>query len=330
MFERWRISSPTGLCIIALVAVACALPPFFSSYYHFVAGLALINVIIAIGLNILTGNAGQISMCQASFTAIGAYSTTYFCTQFGINYWLALPLGGLFSAACGCLVGFPALRLRGFYLAVATLGFLEFSQILIENLPSITGGVRGLSSPRPFLFGIKLSTDLYFYYAILVIAIASVWCAVSILNSPTGRAFNAIRNSEAASQTLGVPLARTKLIAFVIAAFYAGIGGGLYASLVGFIDPLEFNLETSVRNIIFITVGGLGSVAGSVIGAVAFSILPELLRGFKEYNEFVFGAILLLTLIFMPNGIVGLAPAFRRYFTRTRKVAVPAAGSPNG
>ena len=175
MFERWKVSSPTGLCIIALVAVACALPPFFSSYYHFVAGLALINVIIAIGLNILTGNAGQISMCQASFTAIGAYSTTYFCTQFGINYWLALPLGGLFSAACGCLVGFPALRLRGFYLAVATLGFLEFSQILIENLPSITGGVRGLSSPRPFLFGIKLSKDLYFYYAILVIAFASVW-----------------------------------------------------------------------------------------------------------------------------------------------------------
>jgi branched-chain amino acid transport system permease protein len=330
VFERSKLASPASLCIIAIIALACALPPLLSSYYHFIAGLALINVIVAIGLNILVGNAGQISMCQASFMAIGAYATTYFSAQCGINYWLALPLGGLFSAACGCLVGFPALRLRGFYLAVATLGFLEFSQILIENLPSITGGVRGVSSPRPLLFGMKLSKDLYFYYAILAISLVGVWCAVSILNSPTGRAFNAIRNSEAASQTLGVPLARTKLIAFVIAAFYAGIGGGLYASLVGFIDPLEFNLETSIRNIIFITVGGLGSVAGSVIGAVAFSILPEFLRGFKEYNEFVFGAILLLTLIFMPNGVVGLAPAFRRYFAKMRKVVIPATGSQNG
>ena len=169
---------------------------------------------------------------------------------------------------CGFAVGFPALRLRGFYLAVATLGFLEFSQILIENLPSITGGVRGMSSPRPVIFGTKLSSDLYFYYVILVISLVGIWCAHSLLKSPTGRAFNAIRNSEAAAQTSAIPLARTKLIAFVISSFYAGIGGGLYASLVGFIDPLEFSLLTSVRHIIFITVGGLGSVTGSVIGAM--------------------------------------------------------------
>jgi branched-chain amino acid transport system permease protein len=330
VFDFSKILTPTGLCIAALIAIACVLPPFFGSYYHFVAGLALINVIIVIGLNILTGNAGQISLCQASFMAIGAYSTTYFCTQFGINYWIALPFGGLFSALCGVLVGFPALRLRGFHLAVATLGFLEFSQILIENIPSITGGVRGLSSPRPSIFGTKLSSDLYFYYVILAIALVSVWCAVSLLKSPTGRAFNAIRNSEAAAQTLGVPLARTKLIAFVIAAFYAGIGGGLYASLVGFIDPLEFSLLTSLNHIIFITVGGLGSVAGSVIGAIVFVILPELLRGFKEYKDFVFGTILLLTLIFMPTGIVGLGQIFRRYWGRMTTRRAPATDGQHG
>ncbi len=153
MSELSKIMSPAGLCVAFLIALAFVLPPFFGSYYHFVAGLALINVIIAIGLNILTGNAGQISMCQASFMAIGAYSTTYFVVNFGMNYWLSLLLGGAFTTLCGVGVGFPALRLRGFYLAVATLGFLEFSQILIENLPSITGGVRGMSSPRPTLFG---------------------------------------------------------------------------------------------------------------------------------------------------------------------------------
>ena len=318
MSEPLQLTSPLGVCTAVLIVLAFVLPPFFGSYYHFVAGLALINVIIAIGLNILTGNAGQISMCQASFMALGAYSTTYLFTKFGLNYWIALPLGGLFSAVCGSAVGFPALRLRGFYLAVATLGFLEFSQILIENLPSVTGGVRGMSSPRPVVFGMKLSSDLYFYYVILIISLVGIWCAHSLLNSPTGRAFNAIRNSEAAAQTLAIPLARTKLIAFVISSFYAGIGGGLYATLVGFIDPLEFNLLTSVRHIIFITVGGLGSVTGSIIGAIAFTVLPELLRGSKEYNEFVFGGILLLTLIFMPSGIVGLAPALRTYRSRSK------------
>jgi branched-chain amino acid transport system permease protein len=313
-----KINKLTQFCIVILIVLAVALPPFFGSYYHFVLGLALINVIIAIGLNILTGNAGQISMCQASFMAIGAYATTYFTTKWGMNYWLALPLGGVFAAFCGFFVGFPALRLRGFYLAVATLGFLEFSQILIENLPAITGGVRGMSSPRPWIFGFKLSNDLHFYYAILIITLISIWCAYSLLNSSIGRAFNAIRNSEPAAQTLGIPLARTKLMAFVFAAFYGGIGGGLYATLVGFIDPLEFNLVTAIRQIIFITVGGLGSVAGSVIGALLFTALPEFLRSFKEYNEFVFGAILLLTLMFMPTGIVGLAPAFRRVLLRRR------------
>jgi branched-chain amino acid transport system permease protein len=320
--------SPAALCVAVLIVLAFALPPFFGSYFHFVAGLALINVIIAIGLNILTGNAGQISMCQASFMAIGAYATTFFLIKFELNYWLALPLAGLFTALCGFAVGFPALRLRGFYLAVATLGFLEFSQTLIENIPSITGGVRGMSSPRPFLMGVKLSNDLYFYYVILVIAMISVWCAYSLQRSPTGRAFNAIRNSEAAAQTLAIPLARTKLIAFVISSFYAGIGGGLYATLVGFIDPLEFNLLTSVRHIIFITVGGLGSVAGSIIGAITFTALPEMLRGFKEYNEFVFGGVLLLTLIFMPTGIVGLIPAIRRYWSRSKSISAIERGAP--
>jgi branched-chain amino acid transport system permease protein len=151
-----------------------------------------------------------------------------------------------------------------------------------------------------------------------------VWCAVSLLRSPTGRALNAIRSSEAAAQTLGVPMARMKVAAFVISAFYAGIGGGLYASLIGFIDPLEFGVWTSIRHVVFIVVGGLGSVAGSVIGAVTLTALPELLRGFKEYNEFVFGGLLLLVLTLMPTGIVGLVPRVRG-FVRRRRVAAQGA-----
>ena len=296
-----------GVLLLATVAV----PPAFGSYYMYLVSLCLINIIVAIGLNLLTGNAGQISVCHSSFMAVGAYGTTYLVTKLDLSFWMALPLGGLIAALFGLALGFPALRLRGFYLAVVTLGFLEMSTLLIRELPKITGGVRGMSAPRPVLFSEGLASDLAFYYIILAITLVTIWCAFSLLHSPTGRAFDAIRNSETVAQTLAVPLARVKLIAFVISAFLAGIGGGLFASLVGFIDPTEFGIWTSVRYIIIIVVGGLGSIAGSVVGAVALTVLPEVLRDFKEYNELVFGALVLMTLIVLPDGLISLIPMLR-------------------
>jgi branched-chain amino acid transport system permease protein len=303
--------SPAMTGTLVLIAVAAALPPFFSSYYSYLASLCLINIIVAMGLNLLTGNAGQISLCHSSFMAIGAYGSTYFITKVGLTFWLALPAGGVVAALFGLVLGFPALRLRGFYLAVVTLGFLEMSTLLITELPSITGGVSGVSSPRPHLFGFTLSSDLSFFYVVFALMLVTIWLVHSLLHSPTGRALNAIRNSEAAAQTLAVPLARTKLIAFTISAFLAGIGGGLFASLVGFIDPLEFGLPASVRYIMIIVIGGLGSISGSIVGAVVITILPELLRDFKEYNELVYGGLLLLTLIVIPHGLVSLGPMLR-------------------
>jgi branched-chain amino acid transport system permease protein len=314
--ERTQGLGPIVVVAAVAIVAAIAVPPFLGSYFHYLGMLALINVIAATGLNILTGNAGQISLCNSSFMAIGAYATTYLYTKTGVPYWLALPFGALVSVVFGFALGFPALRLRGFYLAVVTLGFLELTQVLVEQLPEFTGGVRGVSSPRPFLFGHKLSSDLAFYYVVLAITLLVVWTAISLLNSPTGRAFNAIRNNESVAQTLSVPLARTKLTAFTLSAFYAGVAGGLYATAVGFIDPLEFGVSTSIRHIIYIVVGGAGSVGGSIIGAVVLTFLPEFLRGFKEYNDLVFGAILLASLLIMPKGIAGLLPAIAARFGR--------------
>jgi branched-chain amino acid transport system permease protein len=303
--HEWRLT--TAVALIVLLAV----PPFLGSYYHYVASLALINIIVAIGLNLLTGNAGQISLCQSSFMAIGAYAATYLSTTLGVSYWLALPAAGCLAGFCGLVLGVPALRLQGFYLAVVTLGFLELTQFLVEQIPSITGGVRGLASPRPAIAGLKLSRDLHFYYVVLGVALLLGWIAHSLLMSPMGRAFNAIRNSPSAAQALGIPLAATKLTAFVIAAFYAGVGGGLFAPLVGFIDPGEFGVGTSVRHVVFIVVGGLGSIAGAVGGAVVLTALPELLRSAKEYNDLIFGGLLLLVLMLFPGGLVGFWPALR-------------------
>ena len=327
-----RALTPAHVGLGALLLAAIAVPPTFNSYYMYLVSLGLINIIVAIGLNLLTGNAGQISVCHSSFMAVGAYGTTYLVTKLGLSFWVAMPLGGLIAALFGLALGFPALRLRGFYLAVVTLGFLEMSSLLIRELPAITGGVRGMSAPRPALFGQALASDLAFYYVILVITVLAIWCAFSLLHSPTGRALDAIRNSEAVAQTLGVPLARIKLIAFMTSAFFAGIGGALFASLVGFIDPTEFGLWTSVRYIIIVVVGGLGSIAGSVVGALVLTALPELLRDFKEYNELVYGALVLVSLMVLPQGLVSLVPTLRaRLLDRSRAKRVlekHRAGSP--
>ena len=311
-----------GLGLLLLGSILA--PLGFDSYYLYLVSLCLINIIIAIGLNLLTGNAGQISICHSSFMAVGAYGTTYLVTVAGMSFWVAMPLGGLIAALFGLALGFPALRLRGFYLAVVTLGFLEMSTLLITELPKITGGVRGMSAPRPILPGGEQAGDLAFYYVILAVTLVATWCAFSLLRSPTGRALNAIRNSEAVAQTLAIPLARVKLTAFLLSAFLAGIGGALFASVVGFIDPTEFGLWTSVRFIIIIVVGGLGSIVGSIVGAVTLTVLPELLRDFKEYNQLVFGALVLATLIALPNGLVSLVPVLRaRLSGRSRAGASP-------
>jgi branched-chain amino acid transport system permease protein len=314
-----------------LVAFAVIAPPFLGSYFHYIFALALINVIIAIGLNILTGNAGQISVCHSAFMAIGAYTTTYLYAKTGVPYLLALPAGAVLAGVCGLVLGFPALRVRGFYLAVVTLGFLELSQIIINETPDITGGVRGIASIRPTILGYKFSGDLSFYYLVLVITLASIWFGWSLMRSPTGRAFNAIRSSEAVAQTLSIPLARTKLVAFVLSAVYAGIGGGLYATSVGFIDPLEFSLLTSIRHVTFIVVGGVGSISGSVVGAIALTFLPEALRSFKEYNELVFGGLLLIVLIAFPKGLVGIWQSVQeRWFPVSRLSARPLEAAKRG
>lgn len=301
--------------------VLVAGPWLLGTYQLYFINLVLVNVILATGLNLLTGNAGQISMCHSSFMAIGAYATTLLHLHGGVSFWIALPVGALVAAGSGAAVGLPAIRLRGFYLALATLGFLEVMQVLIREFPGVTGGMRGMMAPRPALLGRPLASDLSLYYPVLLITAAMLYVAWNLLRSPVGRAFNAIRNSEPAAQALGIPVARVKLVAFTLAAFYAGVGGGLYAAIVGFIDPVEFGIWASIRHIIFIVVGGLGSLPGSVIGALVVTGLPEWLRGLQEYSDFVFGGLLLVFLIFMPRGIAG---ALTQLWARLREPGRPA------
>lgn len=306
--------------LIAIPALlALALPFLAGSYQIYLAELILINVVAAIGLNLLTGNCGQISLCHASLIAIGAYGTALLTTG-GLTYAVALPVGVLLTTLLGASLSYPARRLSGLYLALVTLGFLEVVSIAIEEFPNLTGGVRGLKLSPPELAGwpLKATGLYYFVLGITALAICAGW---NIQRSRYGRAFNAVRQSVIVAQSLAISPGRTKLLAFAIAAAFAGLAGGLFTAVVGFIDPTEFDISASLRQITFIVVGGLGSVLGSIVGALILTLLPEALRGANEYSDVAYGAILLATLLLAPKGLVGLAAAL--FGRNERKAPLP-------
>jgi branched-chain amino acid transport system permease protein len=298
-----RGTASRGLIIGGAVVLLGAAGAGLGSYPVYLLSLAMINVIAAVGLNLLTGNSGQISLCHSSFMAIGAYGSALITAHWGIPFWVAIPLGALLAAVMGALLGAPASRLRGIYLALATLGFLQIVQIAIEEFADLTGGVRGLTIPKPQLLGVVLS-DYGRFLVVLGCCAFAVWTAKNLLASRVGREFDAVRLSPHAAQALGVSVHRVRLAAFALSAAYAGMAGGLLAIVVGFIDPLEFGVSAALRQITFIVVGGMGSVGGSVLGAAVLSALPEVLRPVKEYSDVIYTLILLGFLIFLPHGLV--------------------------
>jgi branched-chain amino acid transport system permease protein len=291
-----------AIAVAALLVVGAVV----GSYPTYMIGLAMVNVIAAIGLNLLVGNSGQISLCHSSFMAIGAYSAALLAGYARLPFWVAIPCGTALAAGVGALLALPARRLGGIYLALATLGFMQIVQIALEEWSSVTGGVRGLKIPKPELWPGATLTPYAVYAVVVAGCVLAVWTEHNLLRSRLGRELNALRLSPHAAQALGISLARIKLTAFTLSAAYAGFAGGLFAQLVGFIDPNEFGISAAIRQLTFIVVGGVGSLAGSVLGAVVLSGLPELLRSVREYNDLVFALELLAFMLFLPHGLVVL------------------------
>ncbi len=316
------------LLILLGVTLLAALPSVATSYYLYLTELAMINVIVAVGLNLLSGNCGQISLCNASFMGIGAYCTALCTTRLGLPTLIALPASVIMSALLGAALGYPARRLSGLYLALTTLGFLELVGIVIEEFPDYTGGIRGLKVPRPDIFGLTLQSNVAVYFFVFALTAAAVVIGYNIQRSRYGRAFDAVRQSPFAAQALGIPVARVKVIAFAVNAAFAGFAGGILASVVGFIDPPEFGILASIQHITFIVVGGLGSIAGSIVGALVLTALPEALRGVQEYGELIYGVILLGTLLLLPRGLVGLVAKFENLSSTKPPTKEPAYGAP--
>ncbi|GGC61836.1 high-affinity branched-chain amino acid ABC transporter permease LivM [Marinobacter halophilus] len=318
--ESWVL---TGIIVLALFW------PFFVSRGSVdLATLVLIYVMLALGLNVVVGLAGLLDLGYVAFYAVGAYTFALLSQYMGISFWMALPLGALFAALFGLVLGFPVLRLRGDYLAIVTLGFGEIIRILLNNWTAVTGGPNGIGGiPEPTLFGMEFGRRvkeegntsfhdtfgiaysgehkvIFLYLIALVLAVITALVIRRLMRMPVGRAWEALREDEIAARSLGLSRTAVKLSAFTIGAFFAGFAGTVFASKQGFISPESFVFLESAIILAIVVLGGMGSQLGVILAAIAVTILPELAREFSDYRMLVFGAAMVLMMVWRPQGLM--------------------------
>jgi branched-chain amino acid transport system permease protein len=317
----------------ALLAGAAAVPlAVRNSYITHVAIQCLIYSALAISLNIIIGLSGQFSLGHVTFYGMGAYACTLLMMRAGLGFWASLAFAVVFCAAFGALLAAPTLRLRGDYVAVVTLGFGEVFRLFLMNTIPLTRGPMGIPGiPSPSLFGFPIDTKARYYYLFLALLAALVLFVGRLVRSGFGLAVLSINDDPVAATAIGINAAKFKLASFVIGAAIAGAMGGLYASYMGFIGPSSFAYSESISMVAMVVLGGLGSVAGSILGAVALTVLPEALRSLSEYRMVVFGAAMVAVMIFRPNGIWGLDRRRRNaYLDNVRGGPVAKAGEGGG
>lgn len=295
--------------VLGLAAVAALGWPLVApKYLVFLGTLVAVNAVVAIGLNLLSGYTNQLSFGHAGFLAIGAYVAALLTLRVpALPVPLTLLAAGLATALVGLALGIPCLRLEGLYLAMATLAFGFVVTEAITNLDWLTRGNDGLRVPLARLGPWTLATDAARYYLAVAVAAAMILAALNVAATRTGRAFLAIRTSEIAAQASGINAAAYKTIAFVLSAFYTGVAGGLFAFVVGFLSPDAFDVFLSVDFLVMIILGGLGSVLGSVAGAAIVTVLNDSLVGFQAFRPLIFGAIMIICMLFMPGGLAAMA-----------------------
>ncbi|CEJ14659.1 High-affinity branched-chain amino acid transport system permease protein LivH [bacterium YEK0313] len=294
------------LVTLVVLALLVALPPlvFPSSFYYRVGAIVWILAIAAIGLNLLMGYAGQVSLGHAGFIGIGAYAVAILPQRFGVHGLAAMVIGAAVSALIAFIAGRPILRLRGHYLAVATLGFGILIAMVFTNEAAWTGGPDGMRVPRLVLFDWPVRGSDTWYWIGGATMILAAWLALNLVDSPTGRALRAIHDSEVAAKVVGVDVGRYKLIVFVVSAIYASIAGSYLALFDGHITPDAAGFLRSVELVTMVVIGGMGSIVGSVIGTAVIVVLPQTLTFLSDYKHLMIGAFIMLFMIFLRAGIV--------------------------
>lgn len=308
-----RLNKRPALLLFLLVLTILA-PLGHGNYIIYVLTSWLIFSIAAMGLNLTLGYAGQISLAQASFMAIGAY-TTAIMTLAGWHWLIAAPVGMVLCFLVGLVLGYPALRVKGHFLAFVTLAFNTLVFLVLRNEDWLTGGSYGLSSmPRPDFYLFKTLKQLPFYYFTLAVTVVAALALWGIVRSPWGRAFKALRENPVRAESLGVDTRRITLLAFAIGSAYAGLAGALVSPLVQYIDPGSFGLSQSLRILLMVVVGGSGFFFGPFVGAAVVILLPEVLRFTAGYYLIIYSALVIVMLAYVPNGLIGIGARLRERF----------------
>lgn len=301
---------PLVILAVVLLLLPLVLP---NNYYYDIAIRMAINAIIVLGLNLLIGFAGQISLGHAGFVGIGAYATAILPTHFGWHPILAMLAGAAIASAIAAIVARPIFRLKGHYLAMATLGLGIIIAIVIKNEAAYTGGPDGMPVAALGLMGFEISGEKQWYWVLAALLLFSFWASRNLIDSPFGRALRALHGSEVASQVMGVDIVRYKVAIFVLSAFFASLMGSVTAHYIGFVTPNIADFFHSIELMTMVVVGGMASIYGSLIGAVLLTALPQALSTFEGWETVAFGIILILCMIFMPKGLVPtLAARFGR------------------
>jgi len=299
--------------VIVAGVVAMALTPLgLGNYGHFILATTMVYALVGLSLNVLIGMAGQISIGHAGFWALGAYAAAIAMQRFGVPFVFSVFIGGLVAGAFGFLVALPALRVQGHYLAIATLAFALVVQQVLFEWESVTGGRQGLAVPRPSLFGVELTSDLAYYYLLLAVFLLSAWITRNLRTSLAGRSLMALRMSTVAAQCAGISRARHIIFAFAVSAFFTGVSGALYGSLIGRLSTETFSLSASLSFLTMAVIGGLGSEVGALLGALFLALAPEVLRELRDAQMVAYGLVLVLCMQFLPNGLAGLAAQLSR------------------
>lgn len=308
---RWA-AWVVGLALVYMVPTLLGA----GDYLQYTADQVAIFALVALGLNLLIGYNGQISIGHSAFVAVGAYTSVLLQLHAHLPFWVTLPIGGLAAGVLGLLIGFPAVRLRGHYLAVMTLGLVAALPEVLVSWTSVTNGWTGLTVPTPTLFGIPLDNNRSMYYLVVTVLVVMTWLAANILKSRSGRAMMAVRDSPHAALAMGVNVNYVKTLTFALSALYAGIAGGLFAAQVGFINPNNFDVSQSFLYLVMIVVGGLASIPGSIIGAAIFVVLQPLTSSLQGLQQIVIGIIMVVMILFAPQGLMQLRQTIARAVRR--------------
>ena len=323
-FARLHPIVPWIVACLALLPLPLVLS---NAYTQYVVNVMAINIILATGLNIVKGFAGQVTIGHIALTAIGAYTSAVVSTYLGIPFWGALPIAMLVTALAGAIVGIPSFRLEGAYLALATLGLGESVRIIISGTDFLGAAIGFENIPPPSFFGKALGDHYAYYYVVMPLMLLGLYFSFSILRSDIGRSFKAIREDQLAAAASGVNVRKYKVIAFVLSALYAGCAGSLQAHMApGFLHPNSYTLTEMVTLLLMVVFGGIGHIWGGVIGAIVVTIIDDLTRDYYTYRMMMFGAVIVLTVMYMPRGIGGIIDSFlvRRRFKAIREASAAA------